>query len=79
MAVLPASDWLTDSSSARFWEPLRIQRPGVGSASMMPCRYDRRSGTRCTSSRTAPRGNCARNPLGSSRAKARSSGDSRER
>lgn len=60
MAVRPASDWLIDARSAKFCDPLRIQRPGVGSASMTPCRYDSRSGARCTSSRTAPRGNCAK-------------------
>ena len=77
MAVRPANDWLTDSRRVRFWEPVMIHRPGLGSSSIRLCKYEGSWGQRWTSSMMAPSGNWARKARGSCRANDRTSGNSK--
>jgi len=78
MATRPASDWVTPASRPNCCEPVSTKRPGVRSASTIPCSQEKRSGQRWASSNTAPPGKRARNPRASVAAKARSAGSSRE-
>ena len=47
----PASVWDTDSMRSRFWDPVRMNRPGRASSSTIPWIWESRSGARWISSR----------------------------
>ena len=66
--VLPASDWETFFISLGFWLPVKTNRLSRLSSSITTCKSDRSSGTRWTSSKIAPSGNCFKKFTGSDNA-----------